>query len=161
MSSKKNIKIHSSSEVKTKHIGENTTVWQFCVIMDGAKIGTSCNIGANVFIENKAVIGNKVTIKNGVQVWNNIVIEDEVFIGPNVTFTNDTYPRSNREDKSSKFYPTTIVKKGASIGGGSVILPGVEIGRNSMIGAGTTIVEDVSEGSVVIGPKGKGINKTS
>ena len=157
MSCSKNIKIHPTSDVQAKDIGKNTTIWQFSVIMDGAKIGSSCNIGASVFIENKAIIGDKVTIKNGVQVWNNIIIEDDVFIGPNVTFTNDLYPRSNRDDKSRKFYPTTIVKKGASIGGGAVILPGIEIGENSMIGAGATVAENVSESSVIVGPKGTNI----
>lgn len=87
-------KIHPLSDVQTDQIGENTKIWQYCVILEGAQIGSNCNVNFNVFIENDVIIGNNVTIKPGVQIWDGITIEDDVFIGPNVTFTNDIYPRS-------------------------------------------------------------------
>ena len=152
-----NLKIHYLADVMSNDIGENTSIWQFTVVMKGAKIGSNCNIGAHVFIEDKAIIGNMVTIKNGVQIWNHIIIGDGVFIGPNVTFTNDLFPVSNREDKSNKEYPTTIIGDGASIGGGAVILPGINIGADAIIGAGAVVADDVSKGSKVIGPKAKKI----
>lgn len=61
-------KIHPLSDVQSTNIGKNTTVWQFCVILPGARIGVDCNICAQVFIENDVNIGNRVTIKPGVQV---------------------------------------------------------------------------------------------
>ncbi|WP_289769694.1 acyltransferase, partial [Helicobacter bilis] len=76
----------------------------------------------------------------GVQVWDGLRIEDNVFIGPNVSFTNDKYPRSKRYP--SEFLRTTI-KKGASIGAGAVILPGITIGENALIGAGSVVTKDV------------------
>ncbi|MBW7657095.1 hypothetical protein K1I42_07295 [Hydrogenophilus thermoluteolus] len=113
--------IHPLADVLSTQIGEGTTIWQFVVVLAGAKIGNDCNICSHVFIEDDVVIGDRVTIKNGVQLWNGLRVEDDVFIGPNVTFTNDKFPRS-------KVYPSaflqTIVQKGASIGGGSGDLAG-------------------------------------
>jgi len=134
--------IHKLADVNTSHIGENTDIWQFCVVLEGAKIGCNCNINAGVLIEGKAVIGNNVTIKSGVQIWDNIIIEDDVFIGPNVTFTNDKYPESKHHRDE---YDTTIIKKGSSIGANSTILPGLVIGPNSIIGAGAIVTKDVME----------------
>lgn len=144
--------IHKTSEVQTNHIGSNTNVWQFCVILKGAKIGDNCNICSHCFIENDVLIGNNVTIKCGVQIWDGITIEDDVFIGPNVTFTNDLYPRS-------KVYPekflTTRVCKGASIGANATILPGLTIGARSMVAAGSVVTKDVQEDTLVAGTPAK------
>lgn len=140
--------IHASADVQTTQIGDGTTVWQFCVVLAKAKIGSNCNICAQVLIENDVVIGNNVTIKSGVQLWDGIRIEDNVFIGPNVTFTNDLFPRS-------KVYPEeflqTVVKSGASIGGGAVILPGITIGESAMIGAGAVVTKVVPAQAIVVG----------
>ena len=140
--------IHPLSDVQSKNIGEGTSVWQFCVVLEGAKIGENCNICAQVFIENDVVIGNCVTIKSGVQIWDGITLEDAVFIGPNVTFCNDRHPRSRNNDFKLE---RTLVKKGASIGANATILPGITIGAGAMVGAGSVVTKDVPEGAVVIG----------
>ncbi len=101
-----------------------------------------------MFIENKVSVGNQVTIKSGVQLWDGIVIEDKVFIGPNVTFTNDKYPRSKSWPAT---YPVTLVKTGASIGANATILPGITIGANSIIGAGSVVTRDVPDNATVYG----------
>lgn len=153
---KKNITVnyfvHESAEVHSKNIGTGTKIWQFSVILKDAKIGTNVNICSHCFIENDVTIGNNVTIKNGVFVYDGITLEDDVFIGPNVTFTNDKHPRS-------KLYPAsflkTIVKKGASVGGGSVILPGITIGENAIIGSGAIVTKDIPSNSVVYGVAAK------
>ena len=132
--------IHPLSDVKTDNIGENTNVWQFCVILPNAKIGTDCNICANVLIENDVQIGNRVTVKSGVQLWDGVSVEDDVFIGPNVTFTNDLVPRSKQYPLS---FQKTIIKKGASIGANSTIIAGHTIGEYAFIGAGSVITKDV------------------
>jgi len=148
--------IHPLSDVQTKEIGEGTTVWQFCVILKGAKIGNNCNINCQVFIENDVVIGNNVTIKPGVQIWDGITLEDNVFIGPNATFTNDLKPRSKQYPE--KFLRTTI-KTGASIGANATILPGIIIGENAMIGAGSVVLKDVPANTVWAGNPAKQIKK--
>ena len=148
--------IHPLSDVKSTNIGDNTNIWQFCVVFPEAKIGTGCNICANVLIENEVVVGNNVTVKSGVQLWDGVTLEDNVFIGPNVTFTNDLFPRSKNPDwKLSK----TVVKKGASIGANATILCGITIGENAMIGAGSVVTKDVPAGEIWIGNPAKFLKK--
>lgn len=137
------------SDIQTKKIGEGTRIWQFCVILPGAEIGDNCNICSHVFIENDVKIGDNVTIKSGVQLWDGITIEDEVFLGPNVTFTNDLVPRSRIIDKSN--FKKTIVKKGASIGANTTVLPGVIIGEYALIGAGSLINKNVPNNTLWYG----------
>ncbi|WP_415397866.1 DapH/DapD/GlmU-related protein [Sulfurimonas sp. CS5] len=132
--------IHPLSDVQTKNIGENTNIWQFCVVLKDAKIGSNCNINANVLIENDVIIGNNVTVKSGVQVWDGITLEDNVFIGPNVTFTNDLMPRSKQYPK--KFLKTNI-KKSASIGANSTIVGGITIEKYALIGAGSVVTKNI------------------
>ncbi len=142
------VKIHESADVKSQNIGENTCIWQFCVILPEAKIGKNCNICANVFIENDVVVGDNVTVKSGVQLWDGVRVENNVFIGPNVTFTNDLVPRS-------KMYPdkfaTTIIKRGASIGANATIVAGNTIGGYALVGAGSVITKDVPANTVWYG----------
>jgi len=148
--------IHPLSDVQTKEIGKGTMVWQFCVILKGAKIGNNCNINCQVFIENDVVIGSNVTIKPGVQLWDGITIEDNVFIGPNATFTNDLKPRSKQYPES---FLRTVVKAGASIGANATILPGITIGENAMIGAGSVVLKDVPANTLWVGNPAKQIKK--
>lgn len=132
--------IHELSDVQSKNIGEGTKIWQYCVVLPRAVIGSNCNICSHVFIENDVKVGNNVTVKCGVQLWDGVELEDNVFIGPNVTFCNDKYPKSgNKNFKLEK----VIVKKGASIGANATILPGVTIGENALIAAGSVVTKDV------------------
>lgn len=140
--------IHSMSDVQSTNIGHRTRVWQFCVILPQAVIGEDCNICSHCFIENDVIIGNRVTIKCGVQLWDGLRIDDDVFVGPNVTFTNDRFPRSRQ--RPDRFLATHI-KKGASIGGGATILPGLTIGAQAMIGAGAVVTRDVPPLAIVVG----------
>jgi acetyltransferase-like isoleucine patch superfamily enzyme len=140
--------IHPSADVQTTHIGPDTDVWQFCVILPEAKIGQNCNINCHCFIENDVVIGNNVTVKAGVQLWNGIRIEDDVFIGPNVTFANDRFPKSRNPHPVIR---PVLVQRGASIGANATILPGVTIGSNALIGAGSVVVKDVKPNTTVAG----------
>lgn len=150
------MQIHRTSDVQSEAIGHGTTIWQYCVVLSGAKIGSNCNICSHCFIENDVTIGDRVTIKNGVYIFDNICIENDVFIGPNVTFTNDPYPRSQRDQHSNKHdFPTTLICEGASIGGGATILPGVRIGKKAIVGAGAVVAKDVSDGAVVFGERAK------
>lgn len=107
--------IHPSSDVQTNQIGDATRIWQYCVVLAGAQIGSECNICSYCFIEIDVIISDRVTVKSGVQLWDGLRIEDDVFIGPNVTFTNDSFPRSKQYPDA---FQMTIVRSGASIGGG-------------------------------------------
>ena len=140
--------IHPMSDVQSENIGSGTSIWQFCVVLPGAKIGSYCNICSHCFIENNVTIGHRVTVKCGVQLWDGLQIEDDVFIGPNVTFTNDMRPRSKK--LPDEFLPT-IIRKGASIGANATIVPGVEIGVGAMVGAGAVVTKSVLAGTTVVG----------
>ncbi len=144
--------IHNSAEVQTEFIGSDTSVWQYSIILKGAKIGNSCNINCHVFIENDVTIGNNVTIKPGVQIWDGITIEDDVFIGPNVTFTNDKVPRSKQYPEE---FQRTVIKSKASIGAGAIILGGISIGKFSLVGAGSLVTKSIPERALVIGSPAK------
>lgn len=139
--------IHELSDVQSKDVGDGTNIWQFCVVLPGAKIGSNCNISSQCFIENDVVIGDRVTIKCGVQLWDGMRVEDDVFIGPNATFCNDRHPKSR--EKEWKLEGVHICK-GASIGANATILPGVTIGENAMVGAGSIVTKNVPSGMTVI-----------
>lgn len=141
-------KIHPLADVQTLNIGDNTSVWQFCVILQDAVIGNNCNINCQVFIENDVKIGDNVTIKPGVQIWDGVTLEDNVFIGPNVTFTNDLIPRSKQYPEA---FAKTVVKKGASIGANATIIAGNTIGENALIGAGSVVTKEVPANTVWFG----------
>lgn len=147
--------IHSLADCKA-YIPENSNVWQFCILLPDAKVGSNCNICSHCLVENDVVIGDNVTIKCGVQLWDGIRVEDNVFIGPNVTFTNDKYPRSKQYPE--KFW-RTIIKKGASIGAGAVVLCGITIGERAMIAAGSVVTKDVPAGELWMGNPAKFVRK--
>jgi len=143
-----NFYVHPHGICETSDVGEGTRIWAFAHVLPGARIGRDCNICDHVFLENDVVIGERVTIKSGVQLWNGVRIADDVFIGPNATFTNDRFPRS-------KQYPVhfleTRVERGASIGAGAVILPGIVISAGAMVGAGAVVTRTVPPNAIVIG----------
>ena len=149
--------IHALSDVQSSAIGSGTRIWQFVVVLPGARIGQECNICSHCLIENDVVVGDRVTVKSGVQLWDGLRVENDVFIGPNVSFTNDRFPRS--QQKPDKFLVTRI-HEGASIGAGAVILPGVVIGRKSMVAAGAVVTRSVPPNAVVVGNPAKIVGYT-
>jgi acetyltransferase-like isoleucine patch superfamily enzyme/dTDP-4-dehydrorhamnose 3,5-epimerase-like enzyme len=140
--------IHPHALCESAAIGDHTRVWAFAHILPGARIGSDCNICDHVFIEDDVVVGDRVTVKCGVQLWNGLRVADDVFIGPNATFSNDKYPRSKQHDRKLL---ETHIGRGASIGAGAVILPGVQIGVRAMVGAGAVVTQDVPTRAIVSG----------
>ncbi len=126
-------------------------MWQYAVILSGAKIGENCNINCHTFIENDVVLGNNVTVKSGIYLWDGIRIEDDVFLGPNVVFTNDLRPRSKRRVEFGKI----IIGKGASLGANTTVLTGVTIGKYAMSGTAANITRDVPDYALVYGNPAK------
>lgn len=144
--------IHPLSDCQNTNVPESTNVWQYCVVLPGAQIGENVNICSHCFIENEVRLGNNVTIKCGVQIWDGIELEDNVMIGSNVTFTNDRYPRAKNKDWTLL---RTKICKGATIGAGSTILPGVTIGERAFIAAGSVVTKDVPAGELWMGNPAK------
>ena len=144
--------IHPLADCQNSNVPESTNIWQFCVVLPGAKIGERVNICSHCFIENDVKIGNDVTVKCGVQLWDGVELEDGVMVGSNVTFTNDRYPRSKNKNWTLL---RTRVCKGATIGAGSTILPGITIGEKAFIAAGSVVTQDVPAGEIWMGSPAK------
>ena len=149
---------HPAALVETDDVGPGTRIWAFAHVMPEVHIGSNCNVGDHAFLESGASIGNNVTIKNNVCIWMGITLEDDVFVGPNTAFTNDRNPRSPRMSEAVERYTSpdqwllpTVVERGASVGANATILPGVRIGRYSMIGAGALVTADVPPFALMIG----------
>jgi UDP-2-acetamido-3-amino-2,3-dideoxy-glucuronate N-acetyltransferase len=150
--------VHATALVESSDIGAGTRVWAYAHIMAGARIGRNCNIGDHCFVESGVVIGDSCTIKNGNMLWKGVTLEDGVFVGPHVFFTNDKYPRSPRLESARARYADeknwllpTVVRRGASLAAGAVLLPGIEIGEHAMVAAGAVVTRSVLAYAVVAG----------
>lgn len=130
-------------------LGEGTRIWHHTHIMDGAKLGVSCNVGDNVFIGNSVIIGDCVKIANNANIPEGVILKDNVFIGSNVSFKNVKYPRAYRKARE---YVPTIVEEGATIDTNACIMPGLLIGKRSTVGAGAIVIHNVSESGFVVSP---------
>ena len=143
------------SIVENAEIGENTVIRDYVNIFK-CKIGKDCKIAAFVEIQKGAVIGDRCAIEAFVFIPSGVTIEDEVFIGPHVCFTNDLYPKAVNPGWK---VTSTLVKKGASIGAGSIIRCGVTIGENALVGAGSVVTKNVAPNTVVVGNPARPIKK--
>ena len=133
--------------------GKGTRIWhpELSTLLD-FEIGEDSVIHSHVWIGNNVKIGNRVKIQAFSFIPDGVTIEDDCFIGPRTTFTNDKHPPSGNWSK-------TLVKQGAKIGAGAVILPGITIGQNAMVGAGAVVTKDVFAGEVVVGNPAKPLQK--
>jgi UDP-2-acetamido-3-amino-2,3-dideoxy-glucuronate N-acetyltransferase len=121
----------------------------------GCSVGEETKIGAFVEIQKRACIGRRCKISSHSFVCEGVTIEDEVFVGHGVVFINDRYPRAAIGDRLQTDQDWsvigTVVKRGASIGSGAVILCGVTIGEDAQIGAGAVVTHDVPPRATVTG----------
>lgn len=123
-------------------IGKGTKLGNFILIRDNTKIGKDCVIGSYVDIEGDVVIGSNVSIQSGCYITRGVVIEDDVFLGPRVVTMNDKKMAYRR--KNLKFVrKAPHISRGARVGGGCMLMPGVTIGENSVIGAGSVVTDDI------------------
>ncbi|MCK5343077.1 MAG: N-acetyltransferase [Candidatus Heimdallarchaeota archaeon] len=122
-------------------IGKATKIWHFSHIMTDCKIGENCNIGQNVVISPDVILGNNVKVQNNVSIYTGVICDDDVFLGPSMVFTNVVNPRSAviRKDQFLK----THVRRGARVVSNAIVLPGVTIGEEAVIGAGAVVTKDV------------------
>lgn len=138
------------TSVKEVRVGNRTTISENANLYK-CHIGDDCKIHSYVYIEGEVKIGDGCKIKPFVFIPTGVTIGNNVFIGMGVVFTNDKYPRARGEWELLK----TVVEDNVSIGANSTILPGIRIGRNSMIGAGSLVTKDVPENCLVYGSPAK------
>jgi UDP-2-acetamido-3-amino-2,3-dideoxy-glucuronate N-acetyltransferase len=131
-------------------IGDGTRIGNFVFIRSGTTIGEGCTIGSYVDIEGEVVIGNHVSLQSGVYVTRGVIIEDDVFCGPRVITMNDKRMVHRRPNLTWKQAAPRILRA-ARVGGGSVLLPGVTVGENALVGAGSVVTRDVPDRAIVVG----------
>jgi UDP-2-acetamido-3-amino-2,3-dideoxy-glucuronate N-acetyltransferase len=141
-----NVRSSKFSVIKEAEIAKGTVVHDQ-VNLYKCQVGENCKIDAYVYIEQDVKIGDNCKIRPFVFIPTGVTIENNVFVGPGVIFTNDKLPRAKGEWKLSPIR----VKEGASIGAGSVVLPGVTIGKRAIVGAGTVVTRNVPEDAIVVG----------
>ena len=136
-------------------LGRDVKIYDF-VNLYGCEIGDESKIGTFVEIQKGARIGRRVKVSSHTFICEGVTVEDEVFIGHNVTFINDLYPRATTasgglQTEADWTVVPTVVRRGASIGSGTTILCGVEIGEGAIVGAGSVVTKDVAAGMIVAG----------
>jgi acetyltransferase-like isoleucine patch superfamily enzyme len=121
----------------------------------GCRVGDDVKVGTFVEIQKNASVGARCKISSHTFICEGVTIEDDVFVGHGVMFINDKYPRASvdghLQTEADWSVVPTVVRRGASIGSGAVILCGVTIGSGAMIGAGAVVTRDVPDGAVVAG----------
>ena len=137
-------------------LGVGTRVWHYAQVREGARIGRECNVGKGVYVGAGVVIGDRCKIENNASLFEGLTLEDGVFVGPHVVFTNDRRPRATNPDGSLQTADDwelehTTVRRGASLGAGAIVLPGLEIGRYAMVGAGSVVTRDLTPHELVVG----------
>jgi acetyltransferase-like isoleucine patch superfamily enzyme len=137
-------------------IGEGTRIWHQAQVRDGAAIGRNCIVGKGVYVDFDVVIGDNVKIQNGAQLYHGVTLEDGVFVGPLACLTNDRFPRAITPDGHLKAADDwevgpILVRRGASIGAGAIVLPGVTIGCFALVAAGAVVTTSVPDHGLVMG----------
>jgi len=149
--------VHPTADVSSgAKIGEGTMIWHQAQVREGAVIGRRCIIGKGAYVDKDVRIGDFCKLQNGAFVFHGFNVEDGVFLGPGAMLLNDKHPRAVNPDgtpKSDADWEVSegVVRYGASIGGGAVVLPGVGVGRMALVGAGAVVTRDVPERGIVAG----------
>lgn len=149
--------VHPTAEVSlSAEIGPGTRIWHQAQVRERVRIGANCIVGKGVYIDFDVRVGDNVKIQNGAFLYHGLTVEDGVFIGPGACFTNDKRPRAINPDGTLKGdadweVGRTLVRYGAAVGAGSILLPGVTVGRFAMIAAGAVVSRDVPDHGLVAG----------
>jgi acetyltransferase-like isoleucine patch superfamily enzyme len=142
-----NAVIRSNTTIYTDvEIGNNLRTGHNVLIREDTRMGDDVLIGSNTILDGRTIIGNNVSIQGNVYIPLNVLIEDHVFIGPCAVLTNDKYPIRTKSDLNGP-----ILRRGASVGANSTILPGIEIGEGSMVAAGALVTKNVPPWKLAIG----------
>jgi UDP-2-acetamido-3-amino-2,3-dideoxy-glucuronate N-acetyltransferase len=131
-------------------IGANTRIGNFVFIRDNTVIGKDCVVGSFVDIEGDVRIGDSVSLQSGCYLTRGVIIENEVFCGPRIVTMNDKLISYHRPSLVfTRSAPRLL--RAARIGGGSILCPGVTIGENALIGAGSVVTRDVPDRCIAMG----------
>lgn len=152
-----NVYIHPTADISPEaRIGEGTRIWHEVQVREGAVLGRNCILGKGVYVDFGVRMGDNVKVQNRASIYHGVTLENGVFVGPHVVFTNDKLPRAINPDGSLKSdedweVGEILVKEGAALGAGAIIVAGVSIGRFAMVGAGAVVTRDVPDHGLVYG----------
>lgn len=142
--------VHPSACVDAPcEIGEGTTIWHFCHVTRGARIGRRSSFGQGCYVAGDVVVGDDVKVQNNVSIYDGVTIEDAVFLGPSCVFTNVATPRAEVSRRGA--FERTVVRRGASVGANATLVCGVTVGRHALVGAGAVVTRDVPDYALVVG----------
>jgi UDP-2-acetamido-3-amino-2,3-dideoxy-glucuronate N-acetyltransferase len=149
--------IHPTAEVSPRaRIGAGVRIWNQAQVREDAELGAECVVGKDAYIDVGVRVGARCKIQNGVYLFHGVTVEDGVFFGPRATTTNDLRPRAifpGGEPRGLKDWTVvpTLVRRGAAIGAGAVLVCGVTIGEFAMVAAGAVVTRDVPDYGLVRG----------
>jgi UDP-2-acetamido-3-amino-2,3-dideoxy-glucuronate N-acetyltransferase len=146
--------VHPLGLCESDMVGDGTRIWAWAHVMAGAVVGRGCNICDHAYVEGGVRLGDNVTVKNRVLLFDGVSVEDDVFLGPGVVFTNDLNPRAFVK-KSGDDFLATVVRRGATLGAGVVVVCGNTIGEFALVGAGAVVTRDVAPYALVLGNPGR------
>jgi UDP-2-acetamido-3-amino-2,3-dideoxy-glucuronate N-acetyltransferase len=137
-------------------VGADTSVWDLAQIREGALVGERCSIGRGAYIDHDVIVGDDCKVQNHALVYHPAALGNGVFVGPAACLTNDRYPRAitpEGERKGAEDWDPVGVTclDGASIGARAVCVAPVTIGRWAMVAAGSVVIHDVTDFSLVVG----------
>lgn len=141
--------IHPSAEVSPRaRLGASVRIWNQAQVREDAELGAECTVGKDAYIDAGVRVGARCKIQNGVYLYHGVTVEDGVFLGPRVTTTNDLRPRAifpSGEPRGPRDFTVTptLIRRGAAIGAGAIIVCGVTIGEFAMVAAGSVVTRDV------------------
>lgn len=153
--------INQSAAVSTRaKIGSGTRIWHHSQVRENAVIGKNCVIGKGAYIGVGVRIGDNCKVENGAQIFRGVTVEDGAFLGPGAMCLNDRRPRAINPDGSLKeqgdwTLTNSRIGYGASIGAGSIIMPGVSVGRWAMVGSGSVVTKNVPDHGLAYGSPAK------
>ena len=151
------IRIHPSADVSDQAtLGDDTQVWHQAQVREGASVGQGCILGKGAYVDRNVQIGDNCKLQNGAYVYQGATLEAGVFVGPGAILANDRLPRAINPDGSRKAMDDwelgrIHVKRGASLGAGSIVLPGVVIGEFAMVAAGAVVTRSVPNHGLALG----------
>jgi UDP-2-acetamido-3-amino-2,3-dideoxy-glucuronate N-acetyltransferase len=158
------LQIHPTADVaNSAQIGDGTVIWHYAQVREDCLVGENVVIGRGVYVGNGVRIGPNSKIQNYALLYEPALLEAGVFVGPGTILTNDEYPRAVNPDgtqkKLSDWDPVGVtIREGASIGAGSICIAPIEIGKWSLVAAGSTVTKDVPAFALVAGVPAKRIH---
>lgn len=149
--------VHPTAEVSSRaRIGPGTRIWHHAQVREGAVVGAECILAKGVYVDRDVRIGDRVKVQNYASLYHGTTVGDGAFIGPYACLANDRFPRAVTPEgklKGDADWEVGEVRigRGASVGAGAVVLPGVEVGPWAMVGAGAVVTRSVPAHALVVG----------